>query len=108
MTYFVEVLKNVHGGEGDVRHIGDFDTLEEAVKESEFMIDKFLIANFRCGMTVAELFAKYQKNGDVPFIFSDGDKTINVGGFNHFKYAMLRCTEICGPAESAPPGKNTG
>ena len=105
MTYFVEVLKNVHGGEGDVRHIGDYKTLEEAVKESEFMIDKFLISNFRFGMTVAELFAVYQKNGDVPFIFSDGDKTINVGGFNHFKYAMMRCNEICGPANSAPDKK---
>jgi len=105
MTYFVEVLKNVPGGEGEVRHIGDYKTLEEAIKESEFMIDKFLISNFRFGMTVAELFAVYQKKGDVPFIFSDGDKTINVGGFNHFKYAMMKCNEICGTTNSAPDQK---
>ena len=105
MTYFVEVLKNVHGGEGDVRHIGDYESLEAAVEASQFLIDKFLIANYRYGMTVADLFAKYQKNGDVPFIFSDGDKTINVGGFNHFKYAMTKCTEICAPVASAPSSK---
>ena len=53
-------------------------------------------------MAAADLFSVYQKNGDVPFIFNDGDKTINVGGFNHFKYAMRRCAEICGQVQASP------
>ena len=40
MTYFVEFLKNVPGGEGDVRHIGDYETLEEAIKAFGFDADK--------------------------------------------------------------------
>jgi hypothetical protein len=28
-----------------------------------------------------------------------------VGGFNHFKYAMTKCTEICTTVASEPDGK---
>jgi hypothetical protein len=99
MTYFVEGLTNVHSGESDVRHIGDFESLEEAIRASQDTIDRFLAANLRNGMTVADLFAQYQKFGEVPLIFSDGAKTMNVSGFNHFKYAMIRCAAICEPVK---------
>jgi hypothetical protein len=105
MMYFVEGLTNVHSGESDVRHIGDFETLDEAIKASQDTIDRFLAANLRTGMTVADLFAQYQKFGEVPFIFSDGAKTMNVSGFNHFKYAMIRCAALCESTEMSPQRK---
>jgi hypothetical protein len=95
MQYYVEGLTNVHGGESNVRRIGVYDTLEEAIAASESIIDNFLIEKATKRMTVAELFFQYQHYGEVPFIFSDSGHTMNVTGFNHFKYAMIRCTEIC-------------
>jgi hypothetical protein len=95
VRYFVEGLTTVYGGESAVRHIGDFDTLEEAVHASQTLIDDFLRARCRPGLTIAELLFQYQKFGEVPFIFSDSDRTMNVPDFNHFKYAMSCCTAIC-------------
>jgi hypothetical protein len=107
MKYFVEGLTNVHSGESDVRHIGEFETIEDAIRASQEVIDQFLAANLRNGITVADLFAQYQKFGEVPFIFSDGAKTMNVTGFNHFKYAMIRCIAICEPS-NLPPRQKLG
>ena len=100
MTYFVEGLTNFHGGASNVRRIGQYEMLEDAIKASKQVIDEFLIAKLNDGMTVADLFFQYQKFGEVPFIFSDDESTINVSGFNHFKYAMIRCSAPCTRTES--------
>ena len=102
MKYFVEGLTNMHGGESHVRRVGEYETLEEAIRASEQVIDAFLLASAKNGMTVVDLFAEYQKSGEVPFIFSDDAKTINVPGFNHFKYAMTRCAALCVSTSSEP------
>ena len=99
MRYFVEGLRQVHGGEGIVRSLGEYETLEGAIKAAESIIDEFLSRRFVGGMTISDLFSEYQKSGEVPFIFSDDDKTMNVNAFNHFKYAMLRCAALCGAEE---------
>ncbi len=104
MTYYVEGLTNFHGGESNVRRIGEFETLEDAIRASERVIDEFLAAARENGMTIADLFFQYEKSGEVPFIFSDDARTINVRGFNHFKYAMNRCGELCARAENEPAG----
>ena len=100
MTYFVEGLTNFHGGASNVRRIGEYETLEDAVRASKQVIDEFLNAKLQDGMTVADLFCQYQKFGEVPFIFCDDARTINVSGFNHFKYAMIRCSALCNRTES--------
>ena len=100
MNYFVEGLTNVHGGESNVRRIGVYETLETAISAAEKVIDEFLLGRLDVGMTAAELFRQYQKSGEVPFIFCDDARTINVTGFNHFKHAMNRCGELCASAES--------
>ena len=100
MTYFVEGLTNFHGGESNVRRIGEFATLEDAIRASEQVIDEFLMAARENGMKITALFLQYQKSGEVPFIFSDDAGTINVSGFNHFKYAMNRCSELCARTEN--------
>jgi hypothetical protein len=99
--YFVEGLTNAHGGESNVRRIGEYAELEDAIRASEQAIDEFLAARLKEGMSDGALFALYQKFGEVPFIFSDDARTINVPGFNHFKYAMLRCQEMCAPVAKA-------
>ena len=100
MTYFVEGLTNVHGGEGNVRRIAECETLEDAIRTSQQVVDEFLIARRDDGMTATDLFSEYRKFGEVPFIFVDGDVTVNVTGFNHLHYAMIRCGVLCTRSES--------
>jgi hypothetical protein len=102
MTYFVEGLTNVNGSASSVRRIGEYETLPDAIRVSERLIEEFLTANLESGMTVADLFSQYQNFGEFPFIFCDDARTINVSGFNHFRYAMEHCNALCTRNESAP------
>lgn len=95
MKYFVEGVKKDHAGGNQVRRIGEFETLEIAILASQKVIEHFLHRKVKPGMTAADLFVQYKKSGVVPVIFSDDDRTMNVRGFNHFKFALDRCTEIC-------------
>lgn len=96
MTFYVEGLRKVQGAERQVRRIGMYETIEEAMSASRRAIDDFLLREFKAGMTREALLARYQEGGEFPYIFRDDDNTINVPGFNHFQYAMTRCAEICG------------
>jgi hypothetical protein len=95
MNYSVEGLTNTADGEGTVRHVGDYESLEAAINAAKSVVDDFLITTKRNGMTVAQLFSEYKSCGEVPFIFCDGDKTMNVREFSHINYAIHRCAEIC-------------
>jgi hypothetical protein len=53
MTYFVEGLTHVPGGDSKVRRIGAFATLQEAIEAAQKLIDDFLRAKRVDGMTVA-------------------------------------------------------
>jgi hypothetical protein len=95
MTFFVEGLTSLPDREQEVRHIGAYATLDEAVLAARRVIDEFLAIEFAPGMPPARLFARYQSHGEVPIIFrDDDDKTLNVGAFNHFEYALARCAEL--------------
>ena len=96
MTYFVEGLVKRHSGEQEVRRIGEYETLEDAVRASEQVIDGYLQRMSGSEMAAADLFSKFEDSGEVPFIFRDGDGTLNVMGFNYYRYAMIRCGSICG------------
>ena len=100
MTYFVEGLTKVHGGEGNVRRIGEYEVLGDAISASEQVIDEFLMSRVEDGMTIADLFFQYERFGEVPFIFCNDASSINVSEFNHFKYAIERCSAICLHTES--------
>jgi hypothetical protein len=93
MTFFVEVIKKESA---EVLHIGEFDSLGEAVACAKRAIDAFLLREHVVGMTGDKLFAFYATNGEYPCIFKDGDTTLNVPGFNHLQYSLARCEEICG------------
>ena len=101
MTYFVEGLVKRHSGEQEVRRIGEYETLEDAVRASEQVIDGYLLGISGSEMAAAELFSKFEDFGEVPFIFRDGDGTLNVIGFNYYKYAMTRCGSICARKKGA-------
>ena len=50
MKYCIEGLNNIHGGEANVRRIGKYETLKDAIKASEQVIDEFLIGRLQaCG-----------------------------------------------------------
>ena len=95
MEYFVGRLTKGRNGSRAVRHVGNFDTLEAAIKTAQILVDNFLLSKHHPGMTAADLFSIYKNSDEVPLIFSDADCTINVGSFNHFQYATLKCSEIC-------------
>ena len=101
MTYFVEGLTQEPGGGSNVRRIGEYESLQDAIAAAEEHIDLFLTGKKRDGMTVEDLFFEYGRFGEVPIILTDDDKTMNVSGFNHSRYAMRRCAEIC----AGTPGK---
>lgn len=95
MTFFVEALTRLHDAEAQVRHIGEFETQDEAFAASKRTIDEFLLREYKAGMSADKLFSLYQKFGEVPFIFGDANHTMSVRGFNHMQYAQARCAEIC-------------
>jgi len=104
MTFFVEGLTVSLEPDRQVRRIGEYSTLEEAVSAAKLAIDEFLAREFKPGTSLASLFERYQSAGEVPIIFcDDDDKTLNVGNFNHFDYALARCTDLAMPAGD-PPG----
>ncbi len=96
MTLFVEGLSKYREPDKQIRRIGDYDTIEEAVAASKRTIDDFLLREYQQGASADELYEKYQRFGEVPCIFRDDNQTISVSGFNHWEYAKARCAEICG------------
>jgi hypothetical protein len=95
MDYFVGRLTKDRNGSRTVRHVGNFKTLEAAIKAAQLLIDDILMSTHEPCMTALDLFSIYKKNEEVPVIFSDADFTISVGLFNHFQYAKVKCNEIC-------------
>ena len=95
MDYFVGRLTKARNGSRAVRHIGNFQTLEAAIKAAQILVDDCLVSKHQPGMTATDLFSIYKDSDEVPVIFSDADFTISVGSFNHFQYAMRKCSEIC-------------
>ena len=96
MTFIVEGLSKHLEPEAQVRRIGQYNTLAEAVTAAQQTIDVFLQREIKPGMDANSLVALYQARGECPFIFRDDDKTLNVPGFSHARYAMTRAAEICG------------
>ena len=98
MTFFVEGLTGSLDRDQQVRRIGEYFALEDAVAVAKVVIDQFLAREFAPGMPPARLFARYLSAGEVPIIFrDDGDNTMNVRYFNHFEYALARCADLAVP-----------
>ncbi len=94
MTFIVEGL-NQHS-KVEVRRIGEYKTLAEAIAAAQKTIKGFLLRRFKPGMNKASLFLLYRARGEYPFIFRDDDDlTINVNGFDHVQCAMTLAAQIC-------------
>jgi hypothetical protein len=105
MTFLVEGLTSSLEPARQVRRVGEYAALEDAIAAAKEVIDQFLMREFVPGMPPAKLFARYQSAGEVPIIFrDDDDKTLNVT-FNHFEYALARCADLAVPGNSpsSPP-----
>lgn len=96
MTFFVEGVSKFLEPHKQVRRIGEYATVAEAIEAAQKTVDAFLQHAHQPGMDAKVLFALYQDRGEYPFIFRDDDRTFNVPGFNHVQYAMRRSGELCG------------
>ena len=99
MTYFVEGVSKHLEPEPEVRRIGEYETVAEAVAVAKQAIEQFLRGEFKRGMSAKKLYALYEKRGEHTFIFQDEAGTFNVPGFDHADYARTLAAEICGRAK---------
>jgi hypothetical protein len=96
MTYFVEGVSKHLDPQPEVRRIGEFKTVAEAVAVAQKAIEQFLRDEFKRGMDAKKLISLYEERGEHMFIFQDEAKTFNVSGFDHAEYARTCAAEICG------------
>ena len=96
MTLFVVEGSTAGLEEPVVRRIGEFERREEAIACAKRTIDAFLLQQYRPGMVPRDLYARYERFGEQPFIFQDDNATLNVSGFTAPQYARKRCEEYCG------------
>ena len=96
MTYFIEGVSKHRELEPEVRRIGEYNTVAEAVAAAQKIIEEFLRAEFKRGMAAGKLYSLYEERGEHPFIFQDEGRTFNVPGFDHEDYARTLATELCG------------
>jgi hypothetical protein len=93
MKYRVFVDDNFHYQDESERYpLGEFDTLEEAVRACKKIVDDFLVSTYQPGMTVAELLTQYAFHGEDPWVMT-GDGTVP---FSARDYASQRVRELCG------------
>jgi len=96
MTYFVEGVSKHQEPEPEVRRIGEYESLGEAIAVAQKAIERFLRKEFKRGMSAKKLYALYEEQGEHMFIFQDEAGTFNVPGFDHQDYARALAAEICG------------
>ena len=96
MAFLVEGVNKNLEPKAQVRRIGEYEKVEEAIAAAKRTIDEYLRREFKPGMDAKALFFRYQEYGEYPFIFRTDDKSISVRGFSHAQYAMARATELCG------------
>ena len=99
MSFLVEGVNKNLEPKSQVRRIGEYEKVEEAIAAAKHTVDEFLSRAYRPGTDARALFARYQEEGEYPFIFRTEDRTISVRGFSHAQYAMSRATEICAGAK---------
>ena len=95
MTYFVEGVSKHNEPEQQVRRVGEYEMVEEALTVAKKAIEQFLRGEYKRGMAAQELVSCYEERGEHMFVFQDEAGTFNVPGFDHLKYARSRAEEIC-------------
>jgi hypothetical protein len=94
MPYRVLVDDNFHYMDEDERYeLGAFLSLEAAIAAAQAVVDKYLAAAHRPGMTAREVFENYTTFGEDPFILAPDDSGVS---FSAWEYAKRRCEDLCG------------
>jgi len=96
MTFYVELYSKGDTAEKALQHVGDYETLHEAIAASKRTVVGALLREYTAGMAGAQLFEKYQAYGEMPCIFRSDDQTLANLGFNALTYARERSLELCG------------
>lgn len=92
-TYQVFVDDNFHYMDEDERYKhGDFATYEDALNACKTIVDEYLQASYKDGVTAEQLFDEYVMFGEDPFIVGEPAPF----PFSAREYAKKRCAEICG------------
>jgi hypothetical protein len=91
-SYRVLVNDNFHYMDESERYeLGVFATCCSAMEACRKIVDEYLLANYRFGMTNEALWESYTTFGEDPFIVS----TDTGCRFSAWDYARQRCEEIC-------------
>ena len=101
MNFYLRVYDNYHyGDESEAYNHGSYPSYETAVAAAEAIVDEFLYANHKPGMTADELVAQYVMFGEDPVILPDehGD----MESFSARKYARTEAERMCTPPEKSP------
>lgn len=91
MKYKVLVDDNFHFADESARTTaGEYDTAEEALVCAKKIVDTYLTATYRSGMSANKLYEQYVTFGEDPYI--EGPARL---GFSAREYARTRTAEIC-------------
>ena len=92
MSYTVLVADNFHYMDENERYtFGEFESLDTAIAACKTLVDDFLKANYKPGMTAEELYDAYTSFGEDPFIVGAGA----MRPFSAWDYAKTRSEELC-------------
>jgi|SRR6266508_2879926 hypothetical protein len=95
MTYRVLVDDNFHYMDEDERYeLGAFATLDTAIAAAKAVVDDYLAAAHKPGMTAHKLFKSYTMFGEDPFILGPDQRE----AFSAWEYAKRRCHDLCSPS----------
>jgi hypothetical protein len=93
--YKVLVDDNFHYMEEDARtELGTYDSVEEALAACRNIVDAWLAANYKPGMSAKELIEQYRSFGDDPFIVGLPGVPEQVK-FSAWDYAAERAQAMC-------------
>jgi hypothetical protein len=104
--FTVVIADNFHYmDEGESYEHGKFETLEDAIAAAKGIVDRFLVAALKPGMSAEQLYSQYTSFGDDPYIRGSKDPGIPFSAWN---CAKTRCLELCSPEPRPKPDGHDG
>ncbi len=93
MSFTVFVDDHFHYMDESERYVlGSYPMLVAAIDAAQHLIDDYLTAAYRPGMSAEALFQSYMSFGEDPFIIAANDEKSD---FSAQTYARRRCGEMC-------------
>ncbi|HEX8600854.1 MAG TPA: hypothetical protein VF952_20330 [Chloroflexia bacterium] len=95
-SYKVLVNDNFHYMDASESYqFAEFDSCTAAVTACVKIVDDYLLANYKPGMTTEELYRNYTTFGEDPFVLTKDEQC----QFSAWNYARQRCDVLCEPQE---------